>query len=133
MRCAPVCVCVWNVDGRYKSTISGGDKSRRVVGAWQRVCCWRCATGAARPLPIMPLPVVVAQCGSSTPTLPPILGAVAEAAAVSAITIKSQLAHSPPPPPDLFSRSTGPPAGSMISQYRDMNSYDNRYGYFATI
>jgi len=60
-------------------------------------------------------------------------GAMEETAAVPATTIKSHLAHSPLPHLTSLLASTGLPAGSTISQYRDMNSYDNRYGFFATI
>ena len=95
---------------------------------------WWLAAGAG-PLvlpgrfPSCPLPVIVAQHGSSTPTLPPIPGAPV----VSATTVKSQLTHSPPPHLTSLLVFTGLPAGSTISRYSDTNSNHNRCGFFATI
>lgn len=124
---ARVCVCVecgWTL----QVSISGGDESRWVVGGCM------CAAGAG-PLvlpgrfPSRLLPVIVAQHGSSTPTLPPIPGAPV----VSATTVKSQLTHSPPPHLTSLLVFTGLPAGSTISRYSDTNSNHNRCGFFATI
>lgn len=75
-------MCAWNVDGDKSRWVVGGCMC--AAGAWPLVLLGR--------FPSRLLPVVVAQYGSSTPSLPPIPGA----AAVSSTTVKSQLTHSLP-------------------------------------
>ena len=75
----------------------------RVGGWWLHVLLalghWCCLAASHHvPSPLLLRSTAVAR------TLPPISGAVAEAAAISATTVKSQLAHSPLPPPDLCPR-----------------------------
>jgi len=91
--CVCVTVCAWCVcgwaQGALWALLSQQTISSTVAvtrARWVRVCCWHCATGAAWPLP-------------TTPPRP----CHAVAATVSATTVKSQLAHSPPP--DLPPRS----------------------------
>jgi len=116
-----------------QQTVSGGDKSRWVVGscvllALGHWCCLSASHHAPSPS------LLRTQYGGSTSTLPTIPGAVAEAAAVSATTVKSQLTQSHCPPPDPTWPPSALPLGFPLGlRYRDMNSYDNRYGFFAMI
>ena len=73
------CVFVWMGVIIYKSTNSVAATRAR----WERVCCWRCATGAAWPLP-------------TTLPLPRHCHAVAATISQQPRTVKSQL-----PQPDL--------------------------------